>query len=204
MNSPNHTSYRKLRLRILKVTSSVSFNFLHLRFSSRIALIGQIFVLGGIFYPWFAIDGVGDFSVFSKFLGGMWFLLTLSIVGSLILLLSNTTKEVLKNRFGVQIFDGVVMIFFWLFQLGSLIMGVWFIRSLSYFTKDIIFFEAPIFAIVGSILLVAGWVLVYKEQKKEAINSLYIENNPTTDAQFEEYRSILEKGNDKKNMTLPI
>jgi 16S rRNA G527 N7-methylase RsmG len=46
--------------------------------------------------------------------------------------------------------------------------------------------------------------LAHREQKKEVLTSLYIENNPTTDAQFEEYRAILEKSNDKTNMTLPI
>lgn len=83
-------------------------------------------------------------------------------------------------------------------------MGLTFVRSLSSFTKDIVFFEVPVFALAGSILLIAGGILAYREQKKEVLSSLYIENSPTTDAQFEEYRAILEKGNDKSNMTLPI
>lgn len=204
MNASSATSYRKLRLRILKITSSFSFNFLHLRGSSRIALLGQVFVISSLLFPWFAIEGVEKFLVFSQFLGGVGFFLAFSIAGSLILILSNTTKEVLKSKLGVRVSDPAVMIFFGVFQVAALIMGLGFVRSLAYFTKDVVFYDAPIFSVVGSVLLVVGGILAYREEKKEVLTSLYIENSPTTDAQFEEYRSILEKTNDKKNMSLPI
>lgn len=77
-------------------------------------------------------------------------------------------------------------------------------RSLAFFTKDIVFFDPPIFALAGSLLLFAGGLLVHREQRKEALSALYIENNSAAEAQLEEYRSILEKGNDKKNMSLPV
>lgn len=204
MNSSNHTSYRRLRLRILKVISSVSFNFLHLRVSSRIALLGQSFTLGSLCFPWFAIEGGQNYSVYSSFLGGMWILVSMSILGSLILLLSARTKEYLKNRFSIHASDGAIMVYFGVFQTAAFIMGLWFMRSLAFFTKDIVFFDPPIFALAGSLLLVAGGLLVHREQRKEALNALYIENNSAAEAQLEEYRSILEKGNDKKNMSLPV
>lgn len=124
MNSPTHTSYRRLRLRILKVISSVSFNFLHLSLSSRIALLGQSFTLGSLCFPWFAIEGVQSYMVYSSFLGGMGFFVSLSIVGSLILLLSGKTKEYLKNRFNVHTSDGAIMTYFGLFQACAIIMGL--------------------------------------------------------------------------------
>jgi hypothetical protein len=163
-----------------------------------------MFVLGSFLFPWFAIDVVEKYFVFSRFLGGAGVLLTLSIMGSLILMFSNTTKEVLKFKLWVRVSDPVVMIFFGIFQTAILIMWLSFLRSLSAFTKDIVFYEAPIFSIFGSILLLFWGILAHREQKKEVLTSLYIENNPTTDAQFEEYRAILEKSNDKTNMTLPI
>ncbi|MDD2745028.1 MAG: hypothetical protein PHU93_00665 [Candidatus Gracilibacteria bacterium] len=201
------TSYRKLRLRILKITSSLSFSFLHLHGSFRLAFLGQIFVVSSIVFPWFAfnegIEGLQDYYVFSKFLGGLGFFLVLSIVGSIILMFSYSIKEILKQKLGIRVSDAAVMIFFGVFQIAILVMGLTFIRSLSHFTKDIAFYNAPVFSVVGSILLMVGGVLAYREQKKAVLNSLYIENNPTTDAQFEEYRAILEKDSDK-NMILPI
>lgn len=160
--------------------------------------------MASLLFPWFAVEGMGNFLVFSKFLGGVGTFLALSILGSLILIFSTKTKEMLKFKLGVRVSDAVVMIFFGIFQTATLVMGLSFVRSLAAFTKDVVFFDAPIFSIVGSILLFIGGILAYREQKKEVLTSLYIENSPTSDAQFEEYRAILEKGNDKSNMTLPI
>ncbi len=204
MHVSSQTSYRKLRLRILKITSGLSFNFLHLRGSSRVAFLWQIFVGVSLLFPWFAIGEADTFMVFSNFLGGVGFFLVMSIIGSLILMFSNATKEILKYKLGVRVSDAAIMIFFWIFQIAALIMALGFVRSLAFFTKDVIFYDMPIFSIAGSILLVIGGILAYWEQKKEVLNSLYIENNPTTDVQFEEYRALLEKWNDKSNMTLPI
>ncbi len=116
---------------------------------------------------------------------------------------SYSIKEALKQKLGIRVSDAVVMIFFGVFQIAILIMSLSFIRSLSHFTKDIVFYNAPVFSVVGSILLMAWGILAYREQKRAVLNSLYIENNPTTDAQFEEYRAILNKDSDK-NMILPI
>jgi len=153
------TSYRKLRLRILKITSNLSFSFVHLHGSFRLAFLGQLFVLVSIVFPWFAfneiIDGVEEYYVFSRFLGGLGFFLLFSIFGSLILMFSYSIKEALKQKLGIRVSDAVVMIFFGVFQIAILIMGLTFIRSLSHFTKDIVFYNAPVFSVVGSILLMA-------------------------------------------------
>lgn len=204
MNVSTATSYRKIRLRMLKIASGFSFNFIHLKISSRIAFLWQMFVMVSCMFPWFAIEGLEKYFVFSRFLGGVGVFLSLSILGSFILMFSTTTKEIIKFKLWVRVSDPVVMIFFGIFQTAILIMSLSFVRSLSAFTKDIIFYEAPVFTIFGSILLFSWGILAYREQKKEVLSSLYIENSPTTDAQFEEYRAILEKGNDKSNMTLPI
>lgn len=50
--------------------------------------------------------------VFSNFLGGVGFFLVMSIIGSLILMFSNATKEILKYKLGVRVSDAAIMIFF--------------------------------------------------------------------------------------------
>lgn len=40
-------------------------------------------------------------------------------------------------------------------------MALGFVRSLAFFTKDVIFYDMPIFSIAGSILLVIGGILAY-------------------------------------------
>ncbi len=51
--------------------------------------------------------------------------------------------------------------------------------------------------------MIAGY-FGFREEKKRILTTLYIENNQTTSAQFEEYRDLLSKDAGKKNMSLPI
>lgn len=121
------------------------------------------------------------------------------------LILSNRTKEMMKTRMGINFADHTAIVFFGLTKLFLVISAFSFMRSIVYFTKDIVYYDAPIFGIIGSILVIAGGVFAYREVKRETLSTLYIENNQATDALFREYESILSKSApEKKNMTLPI
>ena len=74
--------------------------------------MGQSFVATSFLFPWFAFGENDTYLVFSRFIGAVGFFLVLSILGSLILIFSNSTKEILKYRLGVRVSDAAVMIFF--------------------------------------------------------------------------------------------
>ena len=89
-------------------------------------------------------------------------------------------------------------------QFSILLCDAQYLYALSYFTKEIIYYDAPIYAIVGAIIVSISGYLGFLEEKKRILTTLYVENNQTTTAQFEEYRDLLSKDAGKKNMTLPI
>ena len=130
----------------------------------------------------------------------------LILVGTLgFLILSNRTKEVLKNRLAINFADHTAILFFGITSFFLIVASIAHMRSFSYFTQGIAFHDAPVFAIIGTLFILFGGILSYREIKREVLSALYIENSQTSDALFEEYRSILAKNDpDKKNMTLPL
>ncbi len=205
MNYQTNSRYRKLRHRFSVLVSSLSFNFLHLRASHRFVILGEIFIAGSFFFPWFAIENIQNFSIFSVFLRGLAFLLIVSAAILSLVILSNRTKEIFKQKLSIPVSDGASIVFFGLLQILLILLSMSFMYTLSYFSKDIIYFEAPVYALVWAILVFIGGIFAFRAQKQEVLTSLYIENSQTTAAQFEEYRTLLEKGSvDKKNMSLPV
>lgn len=53
----NHSNRRKLRNRFRAVTDRLSFNFLHLKPSGRIVVVGAILSAVSLFFPWFSLGG---------------------------------------------------------------------------------------------------------------------------------------------------
>lgn len=205
MNYQTNSRYRKLRHRLSILSASLSFNFLHLSVPYRFVILGEVFVLATFFAPWFAIDAVQSFSLFSRFLRWLGVLLLLCALSLAIVTLSHRTKEMVKQKFWIPISDPASVIFFGALQMALILLAMNFMYTLSYFSKDIVYYETPVYALVGSILVCVGWILAFRAQKQEVLSTLYIENSQTTDAQFEEYRNLLEKGpTDKKNMSLPV
>ncbi len=168
-------------------------------------LLGEIFLIASLFFPWFSIGTDLTATAFSSFLGRSGFILIFLALALMALILSNRTKEMMKTRMGINFADHTAIVFFGLTKLFLVISAFSFMRSIVYFTKDIVYYDAPIFGIIGSILVIAGGVFAYREVKRETLSTLYIENNQATDALFREYESILSKSApEKKNMTLPI
>ncbi|MFZ4461669.1 MAG: hypothetical protein ACOYN2_03965 [Patescibacteria group bacterium] len=205
MNYQINSKNRKLRYRFHQILGSLSFNFIHLRGSLRLVLLGEVFLLVSLFFPWFSIGTDITATAFSSFLGRTGFMLMFLAIVLMSLILSNRTKEIMKTRVGIHFSDHTAIIFFGITKLFLVISSFSFMRSIVYFTKDIVFYDAPIYSIIGAILIVVGGIIAYREVKRETLSTLYIENNQATDALFQEYESILSKSApEKKNMTLPI
>lgn len=79
------------------------------------------------------------------------------------------------------------------------------IRGFVLFYQNIVTGDGIIFQCIGSIFISIGWLLYYREKKKDFLLTVYVENTGANDSMFAEYEDILGKNDpDKKNMTLPL
>ena len=204
MNQQSTSKYRKTHLRLSKIARWLSFNFLYLPFFKRLALIGEIMILSTLFFNFVAIgDGV-TFWAFSRFFFLGSSIILISWICLVVVILSNISREHLRTLLGLPLSDVTLIVIVGMLQFSILLCDAQYLFALSYFTKEIIYYDAPIYAIVGAIVVGISGYLGFLEEKKRILTTLYVENNQTTTAQFEEYRDLLSKDAWKKNMTLPI
>ncbi len=86
-----------------------------------------------------------------------------------------------------------------------ILSAIVYMRSLVTFTKDIVFFTPPIYALLSSMIVIVSGFLAFRESKREILSTLYVENRRTSDALFAEYQEVLSHTpSDKKNMSLPL
>lgn len=111
----------------------------------------------------------------------------------IILALSNISREHLRTLLGLPLSDATISIMAGILQLSILLCNAQYLYALSYFTKEIVYQDTLIYAIVGAIVVSVGGYLGFLEEKKRILTTLYVENNQTTSAQFEEYRDLLSK-----------
>lgn len=168
------------------------------------AFAGEIVIFIGFFFAYFSLSGGAEFGAFSRFflLGT---LLQLALMGVLCLLaLSEVAKQYVKERFRMPVSDATLLFFIGLIQLAIFIVNIQSLYGLSYFSKDIEFADTLAYCLVGGLLVVIGGILEFREEKKQILTTLYVENSQTTSAQFDEYRDVLAKSSGKKNMSLPV
>ncbi|MDD2486866.1 MAG: hypothetical protein PHS92_00645 [Candidatus Gracilibacteria bacterium] len=209
MNYSINSKNRKLKYKIQLVLNRVSFNFLNLSGNQKITLIGAMIALISLFIKWFTIDyeKISNYNSFSINAGYIGYIITILLGILIFLTLSNTNKEKFKSKTNLIFHDHTITIFFGLiiFLLTLAIFNS--IRGFTLSFQYITIGNGIIFELIGSIFIIFGGVLAYKEKKNELLNKIYIENNLLSNSvDLEEYKNILDsKPNvDKKNMSLPI
>ncbi|MDD2515593.1 MAG: hypothetical protein PHF46_01985 [Candidatus Gracilibacteria bacterium] len=199
----NTKKARRLKHKINLWIDRLSFNFINLGAYKKISLIGVLISFISLFLNWFNLTNEkisgNSFSLNSGYVG---FVIILFLFVCSFMLLSNNSKEKIKTKmsiffsdYAIITFSGIVIFFLTIVIFNSL-------RGMIKFTQGIEIGNAIIFEIIGSIFMIAGGIFSYKENKKEILNRLYIENNKSME-DFEEYKDILNKTSDK-NMKLPI
>ena len=197
---------RKLKNKIHTFTSRLSFNFLHLSGSLRIISIGILLSIFSLFLNWFSIlDNTVSGNAFSIHVGYIGYIIIIINTILCFLLLSGVGKEKIKTKVNFSFSDHTIIIAsgVTLFLLTLTIFNS--IRGFILFYKNIAVGDGIIFQFIGSIFIITGGLLYYRENKQDFLSTMYVENTSANDSLFAEYNDILGKNDpDKKNMTLPL
>lgn len=199
----NTKKARRLKHKINLWIDRLSFNFINLGAYKKISLIWVLISFISLFLNWFNLTNEkisgNSFSLNSWY---VWFVIILFLFVCSFMLLSNNSKEKIKTKMSIFFSDYAIITFSWIVIFFLTIVIFNSLRWMIKFTQGIEIGNAIIFEIIGSIFMIAWWIFSYKENKKEILNRLYIENNKSME-DFEEYKDILNKTSDK-NMKLPI
>ena len=209
MNYILNSKNRKLKYKLHLLVDRLSFNFLNLTASQKIVFLGIILCFFSLFFTWFTVeyDGITPYSSFNIVSWHVGYFIGLILIFLTFLILSNKNKEKLKTKTWVIFHDYTIIVFSWIiiFLLTLVIFNS--IRGLTTFSKWISIWKWIIFEVVGSIFVLLGWVLSYREKKQEELSKIYIENSKFEAQQdLEDYKDILSSPawNNKSNMSLPI
>lgn len=206
MDYITNSKNRKLKNKIHSLLARLSFNFLYLSSSSRIISIGIFLSFFSLFLNWFSIvDNSLKGSAFSIHVGYIGYMII--IINSVLcfLLLSGTGKEKLKTKAHLTFSDHTIIMAsgVTLFLLTLVIFNS--IRGFVLFYQNIVIGDGITFQCIGSIFIMIGGFLYYREKKQDFLSTVYVENTGANDSLFAEYEDILGKNDpDKKNMTLPL
>lgn len=197
---------RKLKNKIHAFTARLSFNFLHLSGSSRITSIGIALSVLSLFLNWFSIaDNAVNGNAFSIHVGYIGYIIIIINLILCFLLLSGAGKERLKTKANLTFSDHTIIIAsgITLFLLTLTIFNS--IRGFVLFYQNITIGDGITFQYIGSLFIIIGGLLYYREKKQDFLSTVYVENTSANDSMFAEYEDILGKNDpDKKNMTLPL
>jgi len=114
MNYTANSHNRKLKYKLHLLADRLSFNFLNLTTSYKIALLGNILLFIALFFPWITIPTETEartFSAFSVHAGFVGFIFLAVILFLVILILSNSNKEKIKSRTRIIFPDHTIIIF---------------------------------------------------------------------------------------------
>lgn len=209
MNYIVNSKNRKLKYKLHLLLNRLSFNFLNLTTSQKITFLGIFISIISLFFTWFTyqyneIIANSAFSINCGYVG--YFILAILGFTSFIIL-SNQNKEKLKTKVHLIFHDYTIIIFSWILTLILSIVIFNTIRWMSNFSQNITVWSWIIFEIIWSLFVLLGWVLSYKEKKKEVLCRTYIENSKfEVERDLNEYKDILNWGQNSTdlNMKFPI
>ncbi len=152
----NHPNRRKLRNRARAVLDKLSFNFLHLRPSGRIVVVGILLSAGASFFPWFSTRDIPSGTAFSLSLGYVGYVRSMLLAAVAFAVFSHRTKSEFKSRSGFVVSDYAFCLFsaVALFALDFVSVNV--IRGFSVFEQGVSLRNGPALSVVGSVFLAVG------------------------------------------------
>ncbi|MBW7954403.1 hypothetical protein H3C61_01180 [Candidatus Gracilibacteria bacterium] len=186
---------RKTKKFLLNIIYFLKFEWLNIKNSLKIIIIGVILSTIGLFLNWFlAVDGKFIGSGFHQIIGITGYILLLLNLSILFLIFSKKFKNSLKIFLNLQVKDDYIILFFILFGIIFSINTIFIIENISFFKEGIILGQGLPLTIVGYILSFFGVSLnIYSKTK----TSIYIDDN------FGDNISETENKN-KSNMKLPF
>lgn len=209
MNYILNSKNRKFKFKLHLLFDRLSFNFLNLETSQKIAALWIIISIVALFMNWSIIeyDGIKKSTAFSIRSWYVWFIISLSLIFVSFIILSNKNKEKLKTKAHIVFYDYTLIIFVWILVLLLSVVTFNSIRWFSTFTNSVKAWNWIAFEIIWSIFIILWWIMAYREKKQEILSKVYIENSKfEVHSDLEEYKDILgqNKAPNKSNMSLPI
>lgn len=156
MNYQNHSKHRKIRHWLWRILGGFSFSFLHLPVGFRFVLLGDTLTLLATFFPWFSIGAETHVTPYSGLLGFIGFIFVLLSALLLSAILSSRFADALKSYTGILLSDHSTIVFFGVTKAFLVFVSIAFMKSLVFFTKDLEYHNAPVYAFVGAFLIVLG------------------------------------------------
>lgn len=195
MNYAANSHNRKLKHKIHLLLNRLSFNFLNLSGSYKIALLGTLLMFFSLFFSWISIpsdNGIASFhSVFSIYTG-YWGWILVIILGFLsIVLLSNTNRERLKSKTYIIFPDHTIIIFSGVVFLLMSFVILQTIRGLNIVIHDVTAEKGIIFSFIGALFVIMGGILAYRAEKRELLEKMYVANVRDAKNDLDEYEHIL-------------
>lgn len=187
---------RKLRAKVIAFVNIFRFKLFVSSLEWKLVLFWAVISTFSLFMPWISSTGWEEIisaNAFSIKVGYIWFIILLLNIIMAFLMLSNKRKEKLKLNLSISFRDYFVINTFSLFSLLLCLVASAFIKWLLSFSKNIIIGQGIIFCIVWIIFCFWGWLLLYKQYRKDYENFI-VEN--TSD--------VWENITDDRNMQLPF
>lgn len=209
MNYIVNSKNRKLKYKLHILLNRLSFNFLNLSTSQKVAFLWIIIAFLSLFFNWFSYinDKLITSSAFSINCGYSWILITLILGFVSFIILSNQNKEKLKSKAYLIFHDYTIIIFSGIIILLLSIVVFNMIRGMSILSQNISYWSGIVFEIIGAMFIIFWWILSYKEKKNEILSRTYIENSRfEAEKDLNEYKEILNwwNWNSDINMKFPI
>lgn len=170
----------------------LSFNFLHLSGSLRVIGIGIVLSFISLFLNWFSIaDNSLSGNAFSIHTGYIGYIIILINSILCFLLLSGTGKEKLKTKAHLTFSDHTIIIASGVTLLLLTLVIFNSIRGFILFYQNIVIGDGVTFQSIGSIFIMIGGFLYYREKKQDFLNTMYVENAVANESIFADYEGIL-------------
>ncbi len=219
MNYILNSKNRKLKTKVIHLTSRLTFWLSHIGILEKYILISLSFLVVSLFFPWFQAfvlvgKNLDPFYVWSGGYTGIILGLILVVTTTvLFFIFSNSRKERIRPYIFLGVTDGQLYLILSLLLLVVLLdihrYSLTFEQFASGWTETR---SGYILALIGTVNLWIGWLLFHRSEKKESRELAYIDR--TNNYELEDYKEILHQNSpsdipspskkDKKNMSLPI
>ncbi len=219
MNYILNSKNRKLKTKVIHLTSRLTFWLSHIGILEKYIVLSVCLLVISLFFPWFqALVTIGKslhpYYVWDNGYTGIILQLVILVSGIVcFFIFSNSRKERFRPYMFLGVTDG---------QLYLILSVLLFVILLDIHRYTIVFLQFAsggietksgyILALIGTINLWIWWYLFHRSEQRESRDLAYIDRN--NNYEFDDYKEILGQSSpinnssqpkkDKKNMSLPI
>lgn len=194
MNYTARSKERRSKLFLIKILNVLQFQGIYLPFSAKIILIGNAILFVSLFQSW-VVDSSQDISwtSFSSISGNIWYVFLFAILTIFFVILSTNNKQKLKHYTSISFRNHSLIGAIGLFSIFTVGISISFIHGFSNIYQNLSYANGGIVALTWAFTITLWAYLMRRENKKLNIDTFISQNG-----------EIVEKINNKNNMTLPF